>query len=181
MLEVRIHGRGGQGVRMSAHILGRAAFLSGYKTQDFALYQAERRGAPVASFVRFGKEDVLERGYIQDPDAVIVLDETLNFEILLRGIKPGGFVIINSHRSKEWFKKKFNIRHKVYCIAATDIALKILGKPIANCAILGSLIKLIGLPEKNLEKAIKIELGKRHPEAVEKNIKAARVCYGVIK
>ena len=77
MYKIRIHGRGGQGAKLAAKIIGSAAFLEGYEVQDFSLYGAERRGSPVTAFVRVDNEKIFERGYIQDPDCVIMLDETL--------------------------------------------------------------------------------------------------------
>jgi len=178
MFEVRFHGRGGQGVKMSAHILAKTTFLSGYQTQDFAMYGAERRGAPVVSFTRYDKKPILERGYIFEPDIVVVLDETLNFGIMKKGMKKQ--MIINSHRPKKYFKK-FKVK-KLHIVPATDIALETIGIQIANTTILGGLMKYIKLPFKNLEKAIKDELTKAgHSRAVDKNIQAAKKAYKMIK
>ena len=77
MLRVSFHGRGGQGAKVASRVLGTAAFIEGYYAQDFPLYGAERRGAPIASFTRISREPVLERGIIAEPDIVIVMDETL--------------------------------------------------------------------------------------------------------
>lgn len=181
MLEIRFHGRGGQGVRMSARILGRTVFLDGFQTQDFALYAAERRGAPVTSFVRYDKEPVLERGYIFEPDNVIALDDTLNFGVMLEGLKKNGFIIINTAKKEDFFRK-LGIKEKIYCIDATSIALHIMGRPIANCAILGALVKLLKIPFESLEKAIEIEFTEEgHREAIEKNIEAAKACFEMVK
>lgn len=180
MFEVRFHGRGGQGVLMSAHILARTAFLSGWRTQDFAMYGAERRGAPITSFVRWDKAEISERGYIFEPDAVVVLDDTLNFATMLKGLKSRGLVLINSHVEPTWFKKQFKIR-RLTVVPATDMALKIIGRPIANAAVLGALVKLLGLPLRTLEKAISTELAEAgHPEAVKKNVLAARECAKLV-
>ena len=181
--EIRIHGRGGQGVRTTAHILGRAAFLSGFKTQEFAVYGAERRGAPVASFCRISKDDILIRGYIFNPDAVIILDDTINPDIALSGLKKTGLVLVNAEESSPGLcamRKKF---HAIKSIDATKIALDILGKPIPNVAILGGFLKLTKLfPMENLKKAVKIELEEAgHGEAVKGNIRACEVCWERIK
>ena len=167
---------------MTAHTLGRTAFYSGYQTQDFALYGAERRGAPVTSFVRYDKKAIRERGYIFDPDAVIILDEHLNFDIMLKGIEKNAFIIINTKEKPSYFKKKYKIKNKIYCIDATEIALKTLGKPIANMAILGVFAKLVKLPVKNLKKAIEDQLKEvGHPEAIKGNLQAAEECMKLIK
>ena len=173
--EIRIHGRGGQGVRMTAHILGRAAFLSGYETQDFAIYGAERRGAPVASFCRLDKTRILTRGYIFNPDAVIVLDPTIDREAILGGVKEKGLVLVNSDRPSSKF------RGAVF-VDATKIALDTLGRPIPNVAILGGFLKLTRLfPMENLRKAVKTELEEAdHPEAVKGNIAACKRCWSEV-
>jgi 2-oxoacid:acceptor oxidoreductase gamma subunit (pyruvate/2-ketoisovalerate family) len=170
--EIRIHGRGGQGVRMTAHILGRAAFLSGFETQDFAVYGAERRGAPVASFCRIDKTRILTRGYIFNPDAVIVLDSTINGEVIMEGVKEKGLVLVNSERPLSKFKK-------AVFIDATKIALDTLKRPIPNVAILGCFLKITKLfPIEKLKEAVKTELEEAgHPEAVNGNIAACERCW----
>jgi pyruvate ferredoxin oxidoreductase gamma subunit len=173
--EIRIHGRGGQGVRMTVHILGRAAFLSGYETQDFAIYGAERRGAPVASFCRIDRTRILTRGYIFNPDAVIVLDPTIDREAVLGGVKERGLVLVNSERPLGKFRgARF--------VDATKIALDALGRPIPNVAILGCFLRLTKLfPMEKLKKAVNIELKEAgHPEAVKGNIKACERCWGEV-
>jgi pyruvate ferredoxin oxidoreductase gamma subunit len=140
-----------------------------------------RRGAPVTSFVRFDKKPILERGYIFHPDAVVVLDETLNFSVMTKGLSKNGFILINSHKNKNDFKK-FGIKQKIYLIDATQIALEILNKPIANSGILGALTKILKLNFKKLEEAIKTELTEvGHGKAVEKNILIVKKCFKMIK
>lgn len=179
MLEVRIHGRGGAGVKMSAQILGRAAFLSGYHTQDFAMYGAERRGAPVVSFCRIDKNPILERGYVGKPDVVMILDDTLNFEVMLRGLKKDSIVLINTNRSK---KLGFHNKPHFVCIDATSVALKVIGKPIPNTIMLGGLIRLLHqrVSLGHLQKAIEIELSKYPEKIIEGNKRAARIGYGAV-
>ncbi len=181
MLEVRFHGRGGQGIKKSAHILAQVAFNSGYQTQDFAVYGAERRGAPVTSFTRFDKKPVLERGYIFDPDIVVVLDESLNFKIMSKGMKPKGFMIVNTKKEPSYFKKKYKIKQKIYCLDATEIALEIIGRPLMNTAMIGAIVKLLKLPFKDLEKAINDIFGKKGKNIVEKNIQSAKKAAEMIK
>jgi len=77
MIQVRFHGRGGQGAKIASRILGRSGFLSGLQVQDFALFGAERRGAPVVSFTRLGNEPIDQRGYIDEPNLVVVIDDSL--------------------------------------------------------------------------------------------------------
>jgi pyruvate ferredoxin oxidoreductase gamma subunit len=151
--EIRIHGRGGQGVKTTAHILGRAAFLSGYETQDFAIYGAERRGAPVASFCRIDKTRILTRGYIFNPDAVIVLDSTIDGDTVLGGVRKNALVVVNSERPMSKFMGSV-------FVDATKIALDTIGRPIPNVAILGCFLKKTRLfPIEKLREAIQQVLG----------------------
>jgi pyruvate ferredoxin oxidoreductase gamma subunit len=181
MFEVRFHGRGGQGIKKSAHLLAQIAFDSGYQTQDFAVYGAERRGAPVTSFTRFDKKPILERGYIFEPDLVIVLDESLNFKVMTKGLKSKGVIVINTKKKPKYFKKTYKIKQKIYCIDATEIALKTIGKPLMNTAMMGAAVKLVKLPFKALEKAVNEVFGKKGKEIVNKNIESAKIAAKLIK
>lgn len=174
LYEIRIHGRGGEGVRMAAHVLGRAGFLSGLKTQDFAMYGSERRGAPVASFCRISSENILTRGYIFNPDAVIVLDHTLDNETCLKGLKEGGKLIVNSEKPLPKFGR-------AVFVDATKVALDTIGRPIPNIAVLGAFIKITGvLSLEKLKEAVKEEMAGSHPEAIVGNIKACETCYNMV-
>jgi pyruvate ferredoxin oxidoreductase gamma subunit len=187
MYEIRVHGRGGQGVKTTARILGRAAFLEGLHTQDFAMYGAERRGAPVESFCRISTEDILTRGYIFRPDMLIVLDPSVGRENILRGVGGAGTgsaagtagaaadvrVIVNSERPLEGYPTG------TIFLDATKVALDVLGKPIPNIAVLGGFVKSTGIVSlESLKKAIKEELEEDgHPEDVLPNIRACELCF----
>jgi pyruvate ferredoxin oxidoreductase gamma subunit len=174
LYEIRIHGRGGEGVRMAAHVLGRAGFLSGLMSQDFAIYGSERRGAPVASFCRLSEESILTRGYIFNPDAVIVLDHTLDNEACLKGLKQGGKVIVNSEKPIPKFSNAL-------FVDATKVAMDTIGRPIPNIAILGAFLKISCiLSLEKLKEAVKEEMAGSHPEAIEGNIKACELCYNMV-
>jgi len=174
MLEFRIHGRGGQGVQKSAQILSRAAFLKGFETQDFSIYGAERQGAPLTSFVRVEKLCVPTRGYVFEPDIIIILDDSIPREKTLAGKKESTKVFINTEEKVSG--------ENFYCIDATGIALQETGRAIANTAMLGAIAKKV--PEitwENLEKAIRIELAKYKEEVLQKNVNAARKCFEMIQ
>src|SRR5574337_1184113 len=99
MLRLRFHGRGGQGAKVASRVLGTAAFLEGYYAQDFPLYGAERRGAPISAFTRISKEPILERGVITEPDIIMIMDETLLDDMQahpLSGLPDGGIVFVNT-------------------------------------------------------------------------------------
>jgi len=176
MYKVRFHGRGGQGIKLAAHILGRAAFLSGYQIQSFAVYGAERRGAPLTSFVRIDKKEILERGYIFDPDFSICIDDTLSMDKVVKGLKEEGKILVNTRQYPGRFS---SIKQKVYTIDATKIALDTIGLPIPNTAILGAFIKIFNkIPLETLQKAVKIELEEeKKGELIEKNNQAVKLCY----
>ena len=159
-------------MRTTAHILGRAAFLSGYETQDFAVYGAERRGAPVESFCRIDRTRILTRGYIFEPDAVIVLDPTMSSGAALSGLNERGLLLVNSNRPVSKF------RGAVF-VDATKIALDAVGMPIPNVAILGGFLKLTRLfPMGKLKEGIREELEEAgHPQAVKGNIAACERCW----
>lgn len=159
---------------MAAHVLGRAGFLSGLKTQDFAIYGSERRGAPVASFCRLSSENILTRGYIFNPDAVIVLDHTLDNEACLKGLKENGKLIVNSEKPHPKFPN-------AVFIDATKVALDTIGRPIPNIAVLGAFIRITGmLSLEKLKDAIREEMAGSHPEAIAGNIKACELCYNMV-
>lgn len=180
MYKVRIHGRGGQGARLAAKIIGMAAYLEGKHAQAFSIYGAERRGAPVAAFVRIDDKEILERGYIHDPDCVIVLDDTLlGPEIgVFNGLKAGSLVLINTKR-KIPFKPPKGV--EVVPVCATDIALEIFGKPIFNTVMLGPFVRLTGAVKLNSVKdAIFHQIGKRKKYLVEQNLNAVQRCYNLV-
>lgn len=172
MYEIRVHGRGGQGVKMTSKVLGTAAELSGLEAQDFAVYGAERRGAPVASFCRISKSPIMAKGYIFEPDAVIVLDPTVGAGGMLKGLKKGGTVLVNAAENIPGFDG-------AVFIDATAIALKEIGKPIPDTAIVGAFVKLTGIfPIETLLRAVRIELEEAgHSKEVEGNQKACRKCW----
>lgn len=151
-------------MRMAARILARTAYLAGNQTQDFSMYGAERRGAPITAFVRYDPKAITTRGYIFEPDIVIIADDSLDFKRMLRGLKPDSIILINTGEKPDFLFKL--TKATVHWVNATSIALKVMGKPLFNCALLGAMIRL--LKEVNLEhlkKAIAIEL-EHHGEAV---------------
>ncbi|MBD3155857.1 MAG: pyruvate ferredoxin oxidoreductase [Candidatus Aenigmarchaeota archaeon] len=179
MLEVRFHGRGGAGVKTAAQLLGKAAFLSGFQTQDFSLYGAERRGAPVVSFTRIDKKKILERGYITKPDVVVILDDSLDFDRMLKGTDKMTLILVNTNRSH---KLGLDKKENYICTDATTIALDIIGRPIPNTVMLGVLVKKLKgkIPFKNLEEAIEKKMKRYSEKIIEANKRAAKVGYGSI-
>lgn len=142
MLEIRIHGRGGQGAVVASQILGFAFFLEGRYSQAFPTFGAERRGAPVAAFVRVSEEVIHLRSQVLQPDYVLVLSAKLAHTVdVTSGIRPGGIVLINSHKGpEEYFYPEEDCR--IITMNINEIAIRNgLGQksmPMVNAPILGA-------------------------------------------
>jgi len=141
MLEIRFHGRGGQGAVTSAELLAQAALLDGKYFQAFPSFGPERRGAPVTAYCRISESPIHLRNGISTPHIVIVLDPSLLKTVnVTDGLKDNGILIINSQKGPEYFANIHKLR-KISTVDATAIALQILGRPITNTILLGALIK----------------------------------------
>jgi pyruvate ferredoxin oxidoreductase gamma subunit len=183
MISLRFHGRGGQGAKVASRVLGRAAFLDGFFVQDFPLYGAERRGAPITAFVRISNEPITERGVISDPDVVIVMDETLlqdPIALPLSGLKRGGAVLINSPRSPEEVKIEHGIDGaQVLALDMTKISLEILGEPIFSALAGAAAAKIAKISEGALKVALERELSGivEGREELDRNVEAATLSF----
>ncbi|MBI1173200.1 2-oxoacid:acceptor oxidoreductase [bacterium] len=149
MFEIRLHGRGGQGVVTAAELLSVAAFDEGRHAQAFPSFGSERMGAPVASYCRISDREIRLREPILAPDALIIQDATLLHALdVFAGLKPDGFVLINSARSlADLGLADFAAArpvHHVHSLAATEIALRHIGRPLPNAALLGAFAALTG-------------------------------------
>ena len=181
-VELRFHGRGGQGAVTAAKIVAAAAILEGRYALAFPEYGAERRGAPVVAYTRIDDEPILEREPILEPDIVVVLDPSLDPRIYISGLKRDGILVINTRRSLEELKKFVEERglQLPKCVAlvnATDIAIKHLRAPIVNTAMLGALVKarkVVAL-DSILEKVR--ETFSDRPHIIEPNLKAIEEAY----
>lgn len=175
MIEIRFHGRGGQGVVTAAEILAKAAFEDGKYCQAFPFFGAERKGAPIVAFSRINDKPIRKRYQIYNPDYVIVLDDALLKAVdVLSGLKEGGKVIINT---KEDVTLGDNIDS--YNIDATGIALDILGVPIVNTVMLGAFASATG--EITLDSILKITKETFPGKIGEKNAEAAKIAFEQIK
>lgn len=180
MVEIRIHGRGGQGAVVASKILAIAFFKEGKFVQSFPAFGVERRGAPVAAFVRTGDEFIHLRTEIYEPDHVIVLDPTLIGPIAITGgLKEGGWILINSEKDPHQYRSlSLSHYYRIATINANHIATQHhLGSPtnpIVNTAILGAFARISNLVNiEAVEEAIKEEV----PVDKEENAKAARDAY----
>lgn len=177
MIEIRIHGRGGQGSVIASKILAAAAHKDGLYAQSFPAFGVERRGAPVLAFTRIDKEYVNLRCQIYKPDHVVVLDPTLLLSIdVTAGLKEGGSVLINSAEGPTYFG--LPAVFKVATVDANAIAIeRHLGSktaPIINTAILGAFARLSGVVSLG---AIKKAIVEGAPLKQEENAEAAVMAY----
>jgi len=178
MKQIRIHGRGGQGVVTAAELIAIAAFNDGKQSQAFPSFGVERTGAPIEAFVRLSNKPIKTREHVYEPDILIVLDASLLQSIdVAKGSNKNTQLIINTTKDKN--KIKVNIdQANIFAVDATKIALDIIGKNIANTVTLGALTKATGLISLNgLKVAIKQKFSGKGKDITEKNIKAVTKAY----
>jgi len=150
MFQIRIHGRGGQGVVTGAEMLSIAAFEQGRHAQAFPSFGSERTGAPVVAFCRVSEREIRLREPVMAPDALIIQDPTLLHQVdVFQGLRPEGYVLINSSRSFEElgvgdFVRRFR-RDRLCNVPASEIAQRHLGRPLPNAALLGGFAAISGL------------------------------------
>ena len=181
MIQIRIHGRGGQGVVTAAEVIAIAAFHDGKEAQAFPSFGVERTGAPVESYARINDTFIRNREQVYDPDILIIQDATLlGSPTVLAGITPKTKIIINSNKKKE--ELKLNVKpENIYTIDASGIALEVIGKNIMNTVVLGAFAKatkLISL--ESLKFAIHEKLAAKGDDIVKKNIQAIEKAYELI-
>ncbi|MFZ4632173.1 MAG: 2-oxoacid:acceptor oxidoreductase family protein [Patescibacteria group bacterium] len=181
MEQVRIHGRGGQGVVTAAELIAFAAFYEGYEVQAFPSFGVERTGAPVQSFARISKTEIITRQQIYHPTILIVQDATLLDTIdVFTGCTKDTIIIINSAKNN-WPELSKRFKH-VYFTAATEIALEIFGKNIVNTVILGAFAKYTNLVSlESLKKAINEKFKDKGQAIIDKNILAVTKDYDKAK
>ena len=177
MTQIRINGRGGQGVVTAAELIAIAAFKRGKQAQAFPSFGVERTGAPVESFVRIDDKPIITREQVYRPDILIIQDASLldNADIIA-GADKKTIAIINTAKNKT--DLKINIpQANIYTIDATKIALEIIGKNIVNTVILGVFAKITGLIDlPSLRQAIQKKFSGRQ-DLIDKNIKAIEQAY----
>lgn len=182
MQEIRFHGRGGQGSVIGSEILAQAFFIEGKFVQAFPAFGVERRGAPVAAFCRMDSQPINLRNQIYRPDHVVILEDSLLDTIpVMEGLKIGGTLLINSPRSPEVFRGRFDKQYQAFWIDAGSIALACrlgsISNPIVNTAILGAFSKATGLVDiEAVVQAIEAYL----PAKKTNNQRAARDAYKLV-
>ena len=188
-IEIIIHGRGGQGAVTACEIIAEAAYLSGnfIDVHAYPSFGAERRGAPVQAYAKLSRTGTIwDRAQIENPNVLIIFDETVLNQDIASSLKQGGFFIINSEKEPEFFVDEFNLSRDTKIVVA-DISklaiekdLTIDGNPVINTPILGLLSK--ALPDLNLEnlkmvvhKRMGEKLGKLNYELIEQGYNLAKI------
>lgn len=176
MIEVRWHGRGGQGAFTAARLLGAAALWAGQFALAFPSFGPERRGAPIQAFTRIAARRIVDRSALRACDFAVVLDETLMGPLTADGIRAGGALLVNSARpARDWS----GIGVRVWAVDASAIARTVLGRPIVNTAMIGALVAASGvLPLDAVLRAVQSEM---HAALAEKNGEVLRRCHDLVR
>lgn len=176
MLEIRWHGRGGQGAVTSAELVAQAAIRESRFAQAFPSFGPERRGAPVQAFVRVsGDQPIKNRAEIVKPDVVVVLDPgLLPIVNVASGLKEDGIIVINTRKSAKDIRQEFGFKARLATVNANKIARELLGVLITNTTMVGALIKATGVVK--LDSVIE-PLNKRFGRIADRNINAMKKAY----
>lgn len=171
MIEVRFHGRGGQGAVTCAELIALAAIELGKYAQSMPSFGPERRGAPVQAYLRVSDEPIRIRAEILNPDIIVVLDESL-LEVAnaASGLKDGGLLVVNTFSTPDEIRKRTGWKGKVATVDALTIALENLKVPITNTTMIGALIRAREIvPLKSLENPVNHRFNQK---LAERNLKA---------
>jgi pyruvate ferredoxin oxidoreductase gamma subunit len=184
MFQIRIHGRGGQGVVSATEILSVAGFMDSQHAQAFPSFGSERTGAPVVAFCRFDSKPIRLREPVMTPDALIIQDPTLLHQVnLFEGLQDGGYVLINSEKSfaELGLGDIVNRLGERHCrtVPASALAQKHIGRPLPNAALLGGFVALTS--RLKLESVLNAIRDKFASKAGEQNAQAAATAYQIVK
>ena len=184
MFQIRIHGRGGQGVVTAAEMLSVAAFLEGRHAQAFPSFGSERTGAPVVAFCRIDDKEIRLREPVREPDALIIQDPTLLHQVdVFGGLARDGYILINTSRTLEALgvgEFARSLRAERLCtVPATELALQHTGRPVPNAALLGGFAAVSG--RISLDSVAAAIRDKFKGEVAEGNVAAARAAYEYVR
>lgn len=180
LFEVRWHGRGGQGVWTTSELLARAAIHEGKYVQSFPEFGPERMGAPVVAFTRISDDPIQLHCAVYNPDVVVVLDQTLIKTVpVAQVLDDGGAVVVNSKGEPAEIRNAIKLEGgRVWVIPATEIAIRILGRPIMSTVMLGAAARVMGVVSlESLERVVRERFGR---DAAEKNVSVMREAYVLI-
>ena len=181
LIEIRWHGRGGQGAKTASLLLADAAFNTGKYIQGFPEYGAERMGAPITAYNRISTTPIRIHCNIHNPDYVVVVDDTLLHSVdVTAGLKESGAIIINTTKDGETLKRLLKgYKGHIYTIDARTVSIEALGKYFPNTPMLAAVVKVTGIiPEKeflqDMEGSFKHKFAKK-PEVIDGNMKALEI------
>ncbi len=181
LTEIRFHGRGGQGAKTAGYILAVAAAEEGWNINAFPEYGAERRGAPIRSFVRISDAPIRVRSSVREPDIVVVLDDTLlETQNVTEGMDDSDVLIVNTEKTSDEIREQLaNPNVDVFVVNATQVAMDTIGRPIPNTPMLGAMLKAVELvPLQALKNAVDKRLGEKlSKSAIESNYAALDRAY----
>lgn len=187
MIEIRWHGRGGQGAKTASLLLADAAFNTGKYIQGFPEYGPERMGAPLTAYNRISDTPITIHSNIYEPDYVVVVDDTLLDVVdVTTGLKESGAIVINTTKSPEVLKESLKgYRGGIYTIDAKKVSMETLGKYFPNTAMLAAIIKVSGIMSdeellNDMEGSFKHKFAKK-PEVIEGNMKALEMALKEVK
>ena len=187
LIEIRWHGRGGQGAKTASLLLADAAFNTGKYIQGFPEYGPERMGAPITAYNRISNNPITIHSNIYEPDYVVVVDDTLLQAVdVTAGLKTNGAIIINTTKGFDELKPHLNnYQGSVYCIDARKISVDALGKYFPNTPMLAAIVKVSGIMSdedfiKDMEGSFKHKFAKK-PEVIEGNMKAISTALQEVK
>jgi pyruvate ferredoxin oxidoreductase gamma subunit len=175
MIEIRWHGRGGQGAVTSVELLALAAIHEGKFAQGFPSFGPERRGAPVMAFTRVDDKHIRLRCKILNPDVVVVLDPgLLKIQNPPADLKENGIIVLNTSKTAEEIRREYGYKHTLALVDADKVAREVLGVPIVNTTMLGALLKATNVVKiESLEHPLKERFG----GIAAKNFNALKVAY----
>ncbi len=187
MIEIRWHGRGGQGAKTASLLLADAAFNTGKYIQGFPEYGPERMGAPITAYNRISDEPIRIHSNIYEPDYVVVVDDTLLESVdVTAGLKENGAIIINTTKTAEKLKEELRgYKGKIYTIDARKVSMETLGKYFPNTPMLAAIVKVSGIMDEkdfieDMKGSFKHKFAKK-PEVIEGNMKALEMALKEIK
>jgi len=183
-IEIRWHGRGGQGAKTAAQFLAEAALDAGKFIQAFPEYGPERAGAPMRAFTRISDKPITVHSGVTNPDAVVVIDPTLINSEVLEGLADTGALVMNSEKDPQTMRKTLNFSGgKVATVDATKISLEVLGLPMPNTPMIGALLKTMAVVSMDSvnEQVKKKFLKKLGEEKTNANILAIKRAYEEVK
>ena len=187
LIEIRWHGRGGQGAKTASLLLADAAFNTGNYIQGFPEYGPERMGAPLTAYNRISTEPIKIHSNIYEPDYVVVVDDTLLEAIdVTAGLKETGAIVINTTKDKEYLTKVLKgYKGEIYTIDARSISEQTLGKYFPNTPMLAAIVKISGVMTdeellEDMKSSFKHKFAKK-PEVIEPNMKALEVALKEVK